>query len=91
MLSIKTSLSPSPENAQKMDTDRLKKACMDFESIFINEMLKGADNSLGGEQGFLKGNDGKIVKSMFNERMADSMTSGGGMGLGEILFERLNV
>ncbi len=71
-------------------TERLKKACMDFESIFINEMLKTADQEFCGDQGLLKGNDGKIVKSMFNQTMAESLTSGNGMGLGRLLFEKLN-
>ena len=71
-------------------TDRLKKACMDFESIFVNEMLKSADRGFSGDQGLLKGNDGKIIKAMFNETMAGSLTSGNGIGLGTLLFEKLN-
>jgi flagellar protein FlgJ len=70
--------------------DRLKKACMDFESIFINELLKSTDRGFCGDQGLLKGNDGKIIKSMFNETMADSLTSGNGIGLGNLLFDKLN-
>jgi flagellar protein FlgJ len=72
------------------EKERLKKACMDFESIFINEMLKTADQGVCGDQGLLKGNDGKIIKSMFNQTMAESLTSGNGMGLGYLLFEQLN-
>jgi flagellar protein FlgJ len=72
------------------ETERLKKACMDFESIFINEMLKTADQGFCGDQGLLKGNDGKIIKSMFNQTMAESLTSGSGMGLGHLLYEKLN-
>ena len=71
------------------DSQRLKKACSDFESIFINQMLKVSDTGISGEGGFLKGNDGKIIKSMFNEKLAGTMSSGGGIGLGEILFEKL--
>lgn len=70
-------------------TDRLKKACMDFESIFVNELLKSADNGFCGDQGMLQGNDGKIIKSMFNETMAGTLTSGDGIGLGSLLFEQL--
>jgi flagellar protein FlgJ len=72
-------------------TDRLKKACMDFESIFVNEMLKSADRGFSGDNGLLKGNDGKIIKSMFNETIAGSLTSGNGIGLGNLLFEKLNI
>jgi flagellar protein FlgJ len=83
-------VSPMTANAEP-GPDRLKKACMDFESIFVNEMLKSADRGFTGDQGLLKGNDGKIIKSMFNETMAESLTSGNGIGLGNLLFEKLNV
>lgn len=72
------------------EKDRLRKACMDFESIFVNEMLKSADRGFCGDHGLLKGNDGKIIKSMFNETMAASLTSGSGIGLGHLLFEQLD-
>jgi peptidoglycan hydrolase FlgJ len=78
------------ETAVQPDSDRLKKACMDFESIFINEMLKNADRSSFGDQGLLKGNDGKIIKSMFNQTLAETLVTGDGMGLGNLLFEKLN-
>jgi peptidoglycan hydrolase FlgJ len=78
------------ETAVQPDSDRLKKACMDFESIFINEMLKNADRSSFGDHGLLKGNDGKIIKSMFNQTLAETLTTGDGMGLGHLLFEKLN-
>jgi len=87
----------SPTNSTPMEprqtngSQRLKKACSDFESIFINQMLKASDAGISGEGGFLKGNDGKIIKSMFNEKLAGTMSSGGGIGLGEILFEKLKV
>jgi peptidoglycan hydrolase FlgJ len=76
--------------AVQTDSDRLEKACMDFESIFINEMLKNADRSSSGDHGLLKGNDGKIIKSMFNQTLAETLTTGEGMGLGHLLFEKLN-
>ncbi|MBG0779753.1 MAG: rod-binding protein [Desulfotignum balticum] len=83
---------PSPRIPKvEPETDRLKKACMDFESIFVNEMLKSADRGFSGDSGLLKGNDGKIIKSMFNETMAESLTSGNGIGLGNLLFEKLNI
>jgi len=78
-----------PEPSHKHKTPRLEKACMDFESIFINQMLKSSDSGVFANSGFLKGNDGKIIKSMFNEHLSETMSAGGGMGLGEMLFEQL--
>ncbi len=78
-----------PEPSAKPETPRLEKACMDFESIFINQMLKSSDSAIFANSGFLKGNDGKIIKSMFNEHLSETMSAGGGMGLGKVLFEQL--
>ena len=89
MLTGITSGTASPEYRQASTSARLKKACTDFESIFIHQMLKASDAGVAGDTGFLKGNDGKIIKSMFNEKLAGTMSSGGGIGLGEILFEQL--
>jgi Rod binding domain-containing protein len=34
-------------------------------------------------------NESKIIKAMFNENLAQEISRGGGMGLGNMLFESL--
>jgi len=69
--------------------EKLKKACADFESLFLNYMLKSMRSSVpeGGISG--KGEEGKMFQAMFDEKLADEIAGGGGLGLGEILLRQL--
>lgn len=84
-IGIDPSLTESDKNISQK---RLEKACSEFESIFINYMLKSMGETLV-EGGRLANNENKIIRSMFNENLALSIAKGGGIGLGNILFERL--
>ena len=68
---------------------KLRQACADFESIFIYFVLKSARKSIP-ENGLLESShESKIYKSMLDEQMAQSVAKGGGMGLGQLLYEKL--
>ena len=68
---------------------KLERACSEFESIFINYMLKSMRTAVT-EDGFLgNNNESKIIQSMFDENLALGMAKGKGMGLGKMLFESL--
>ncbi|MBW1672322.1 MAG: rod-binding protein [Deltaproteobacteria bacterium] len=69
--------------------NRLKRTCTEFESIFITYMLKSMRNTLVEDGLFGKTNEAKIVKSMFDEKLALGIARGGGIGLGRMLFEEL--
>jgi len=71
--------------------DRLKRTCTEFESIFITYMLKSARNTVAKDGLFGKTNEAKIVKSMFDEKLALGIARGGGIGLGTMLFEELKM
>ena len=67
---------------------KLKEACADFESLFINYMLKSARSSAAAS-GFTDGSEeSKLINGMFDENMAAEIASSGGMGLADILFEQ---
>ena len=69
---------------------KLEKACAEFESVFINYMLKSMRTAVT-EDGLLgNSNESKIIRSMFDENLALGMAKGKGMGLGKMLFENLN-
>jgi flagellar protein FlgJ len=68
---------------------RLKSTCAEFESIFINYMLKSMRSTMN-EHGLLENtNESRIINAMFDENLAQGIAAGGGIGLGQILFERL--
>jgi len=66
---------------------RLRRACLEFESLFVAHMLKAMRKTVseGGPIG--ESNEGKIFKSMFDEKLALGIAHSGGIGLGEMLFE----
>lgn len=71
--------------------NRLKRTCLEFESIFITYMLKSMRKTID-EDGLLgNSNEAKIFTSMFDEKLALEIARGGGIGLGKVLFEKLKV
>jgi flagellar protein FlgJ len=82
-------LDPSVTGSSKdVSQIRLEKACSEFESIFLTYMLKSMGETLV-EDGFLgNSNESKIIKSMFDENLAQGIARAGGMGLGQLIFEQ---
>jgi flagellar protein FlgJ len=70
-------------------TLRLKRACSQFESLFIASMLKSMRKTVQAGGLIRESNEGKIYKSMFDEELALTIANSGGMGLGAMLFEQL--
>ncbi len=68
---------------------KLKKSCSDFESIFINYMLKSMKTAFSEDGIFENNNESRIIQSMFDENLAAAMAKGGGMGLGKMLYASL--
>ena len=68
---------------------KLKKTCAEFESIFITHMLKSMTTTLDDNPLLGNTNESQIIKSMFDENLAQEIARGGGMGLGNMLFESL--
>jgi len=69
--------------------DKLKKVCTEFEAIFITQILKARGVSLAGDADLLNNNEGKIIKSMFDENLGLSIANSGGIGLGDLLTEQI--
>jgi peptidoglycan hydrolase FlgJ len=79
-----------PTGLQKYDSQtKLKKTCAEFESIFITYMLKSMSTTMDDNPILGNDNESKIIKAMFNENLAQEISRGGGMGLGNMLFESL--
>jgi flagellar protein FlgJ len=69
--------------------DKLKQACGDFESIFIQLILKSARKGVSGKGIFDNSHESQLYKAMMDEQMAQSAAKGRGMGLGRVLYEQL--
>jgi len=68
---------------------KLKTACQEFEAFFINALLKSAEKAHPKTGLFDDKKESDMYSSMMNMEFAKSITQGGGMGLGDILFQQL--
>ncbi|MHB8829989.1 MAG: rod-binding protein [Syntrophales bacterium] len=67
----------------------LKKACADFESIFIYSMLQKM-RSAGPKSGLLKEMEGKSTyNSLIDQKVAEDLSRSGGFGLQQMLFDQI--
>ena len=74
---------------KSLDEGKLKKACEDFESIFISKMLKVMRQSIP-KTGLLDGGSQQdMYLSLFDEELSKTMARKGGMGLGKILYQNV--
>ena len=69
--------------------DRLRQACSDMESLFLNNLLKSL-RQLVPDGGLLPQSAGKeIYESMFETQMSIALSQGEGMGLGRMLYDQI--
>ena len=80
----------SPGKKVPEDNKRLKKACADFESLLIYNMLKTMRNTIP-QSGLLRNYPGKDTHNMLIDQQiaTDMAKSGNGLGLQKILFEQM--
>ena len=75
----------APKNTQA----ELKKAVTDFESLFLNQMLKVMRETVVKSDLFHGGSGEEIYNSLFDTELSEQMAKGGGIGLGKILLGQL--
>ena len=68
--------------------DKLKKACSEFESIFINYILKEMRASIPKTGLFSGGKAEEIYTSMMDLQLSKDMALKGGFGLSKMLYEQ---
>lgn len=84
--SIKASETVSKTDQKDRD---LRKACSDFEAIFINSMMQAMRKTLPGDGLFAGGLQKDIYESMYDQQLAQEAASGKGLGIGEALYRQL--
>ncbi len=68
---------------------RLKKACFELESLFINHLFKEMRATIP-KSGFISGGKAEeIYTSMLDSQLAKEMASRGGIGLSSLLCDQL--
>ena len=69
----------------------LKKACSDFESIFINQMMQQMRKTVPENSLFGGGQAEEMMTSMLDDEMAKSISQQRGIGLADVLFQQLKL
>ncbi len=89
--SAESAKKPSSQ-ADSQRQQKLIKACQEFESIFIGDMLKTMRSSFSEKSGLFGGGMGsEIFQDMFDTELAKHIsTSSNGMGLSRVLYKSLS-
>lgn len=73
------------------DKQKLMVASQQFEAFFINTVLKSMRKSSEWGEGLLEKSHARgIYESMFDEKLADRISSGRGIGVSQMLYEQLS-
>lgn len=75
--------------AEEKDLEGLKKACMEFETYFINTLFKEMRSSTEGSGLIEKSQARSMFEGMLDEEMSKKMSEAGGIGLADMLFKNL--
>ncbi|PCJ33294.1 MAG: flagellar assembly peptidoglycan hydrolase FlgJ [Gammaproteobacteria bacterium] len=75
-------------NADKTDQDTLRQVAGQFESLFVNMMLKSMrDASLG--EGILDSSQSDMYQDMADQQLAMDLSSSGGLGLQDVIVRQM--
>ncbi|PID27015.1 MAG: hypothetical protein CR982_07515 [Candidatus Cloacimonadota bacterium] len=88
--SIKSNNIENKVNALKgQDKEKLKKACYDFESIFVKMMLDEMQKSTSIESSFGKGAGGAFFKDMYNNQLSSDIVKQSPSGIAGTMYKQL--
>ncbi|MDQ2798462.1 MAG: rod-binding protein [Armatimonadota bacterium] len=80
---------PAPPAQDKAHLD-LKKATQQFESYFLNELLKEMRKTVPPDKLLADDGNGKqIFQDMMDQKLSDNMSSRGHMGLAKMIYDQL--
>jgi flagellar protein FlgJ len=83
---LRSSLEPEKGG---QDAAKLRKACQDFEAVFIGQIWKQMRSSVP-KEGMLHSKEEESYLSMFDQELSVKMAGSGGIGLGDLLYENLS-
>lgn len=75
---------------EEKDEKKLKKACGDLESIFVNMMFKQMRNTVQKSDMFDGGYAEEMYEDMLFDKYAEDISKNKGMGLGDMLYRQLS-
>lgn len=73
----------------KSKEQELRESCEGFESIFLQKMWEQMRKNVP-KEGYLHSKDEEMYQSLFDVELSKKMTSAGGIGLADMLYEQLS-
>lgn len=74
---------------KKIDETKLKKACEDFEALFINQLMQSMRRTVLKSK-FLEDAPGKeVYQSLFDREISKKMAQKGALGVGKIIYRKV--
>jgi len=86
---IDTNVNNSVKPASGKDDLALKKACRDFESLLVAQMLKEMNKSVPKNDLFGSKEKEEIWQGMLDDEVAKQISKSGAMGLGDTIYVQL--
>ena len=74
---------------ETQDEEKLLDACREFESLFVNQLLKEMRKTVGKDGILPESHERSIYQGMFDEEVAKQVAQKGSLGLAEMLFQQL--
>lgn len=85
--SFKETLEKAKENN---DPKALKSVCKNFEAIFVNMLLKNMRNTVVDGGLIEKSHAREIFEGMLDEKIAEEVSKGQGIGIAKLMYEQLS-
>ena len=74
---------------KKLDRKKLKKACTDFDALFMAQMLKSMRQTIP-QSGLLgKGLGSDIYQGLMDQELSKKLAHNKGLGLGQVLYRQM--
>lgn len=74
---------------QPMDDKRIKEVSQEFESLFVNELLKSMRKTVPENEWLNGGMQQEVFEDMLYNEYARSISKSGGIGLGDMVYKSL--
>jgi len=88
--SLESSLKAGGGQAGAKEMEKLQKACMDFESIFIKQMLDSMRKTVVRSELTKKNMGEDLFEDMLYDEYAKKMSDTAGLGIGDMMYSQLS-
>ena len=89
-LALNAKATRSSSELEGSGSEPLRRACQEFESVFLTYLLKTMRNTIPKTEHSLSGTSGDMYMSMMDEELARAASRGPGIGLATAMYRQLS-